>query len=118
MHLHLIKLVFLRTYINVPSPFRCFFSFILLCYFPYSVLMKLIFIIMEYVYVFYLLYFPYLYWGCALILYRSQNHRSCDISLRYIADTPLGLSDTLFSLQTVQSALLTSLGSNVMTGTV
>jgi hypothetical protein len=35
-----------------------------------------------------------------------------------MADTPLNLSNTLFSLQTVQSALLTSLGSNVMTGTV
>ena len=52
MHLQLIYLVFLLTHINVASPFRCFFSFILLCYSPYCVLMKLIFIIMEYMFLF------------------------------------------------------------------
>jgi len=56
MHLHLVHLVFLRTYINVASPFRCSFLFILLSYSPYSVLMKLVFIIKECMS--YSLYFP------------------------------------------------------------
>lgn len=50
MHLHLVHLVFRRTYINEASPFLCSFLFILFSYSPYSVLMKLIFIIKEYMF--------------------------------------------------------------------
>lgn len=47
-----------------------------------------------------------------------SESQTCDTAFRYMVDTPLSVSDTLFSLQTVQSALLTSLGSDVMTGRV
>lgn len=44
------KTCFLRTYINVARPFRFFFSLILLSYSSYSVLTKLIFLILEYMF--------------------------------------------------------------------
>lgn len=52
MNLNLVHLLFLRTCINVACPFRYSFLFVLLCYSPYSVLIKLIFIIKEYMFLF------------------------------------------------------------------